>query len=463
MQALKTRAVNHNADSDSSSKISLRLYVLIGFVPLCILYYFARFQFDIDFIILSAYAVLQITIFLIVFFDFLRLSSRQLNSLDVAVLILLLHTLYLILFTLMRSPSIDAIQYALKDYLFPVLLYWYCRNLTSRMEWLLLWKIVAIVMTVASLIYIAEFYDRIILANGPFAYTEKVRALTMEVTGSDELSGTVIKGDIYTLVRFEGPLSHNNVTGLAMALGALLSFMFAVGINNRMFLVAGIVNVVGLLVAAPRTAIFSALVSWFVFLLLGKGAYRHVFGNAKNIALFVFIVLAVFMISVFMIDFSAYLIIISFESIFNTLFLMLANNSEFDDLIHLFANPLNWLGAGFPVPGFYDSDFNVVRSDDLFFVQLISMYGIIGVAILIFCVKLLFRRSLFRCSQVNGQIHLVFKLGFVIVVAMLVSTIHTNALVRPQLYPIFFIGLAAISYYFDSINFARQEAARFLK
>ena len=75
--------------------------------------------------------------------------------------------------------------------------------------------------TIVAVIYTLEFFHRFILNLGPFQYTDKVSELLLNKTGRDSLGWSVNQGDLYTLVRFGGPLSHNNVTGLAISLGCI--------------------------------------------------------------------------------------------------------------------------------------------------------------------------------------------------------------------------------------------------
>ena len=427
------------------------LFVLVSFIPVCVLYYFLRFQFNFDREILGIYLLLQGLIAFLVFYTFTKENAGnfRLNVIDQLVLIVFCHSIYLLAFTLVRSPGIDSLLYSLKDYIFPVLIYWYCRRFRSKLEWVGIFKLIAFVMTIVSVVYIAEFYERIVLGNPPFAYTEKVRALTMDITSSDTLTGTVIKGDIYTLIRFEGPLSHNNVTGLAMAIGVLLSFVLARELKNNIFILTAMINFAGLLFAGPRTAMFAMAVSGAVYLWSVK---KEIHGARENrFAKFVALTVAVLMLmSVFyFIDFSAYDQIYNIDSMFNTLISLLSANREFGDLTVLFRNPINWLGSGFPVPGDWTTAFNVVRSDDLFFIQLISMYGLIGGGVLFSGILQVLKQLIVDMRRPSEENRLVYQLGLVVVIAMLVSTVHTNALIRPQLFPLFYISLAAMSAYLD--------------
>lgn len=447
-----------NKNNGNRTKIrsgSLSLLILLCFIPICVLYYFIRFQFGLDREVLAAYSIFQILILSAVILVFVKwfFVRHRTNAIDWLLLILTLHALYLFVITVVRSPSYEAMLYSIKDFIFPVAVYWYCRHFIRDDEWMLVYKVIAIVLTIVSVIYVTEFFDRIILGNAPFAYTEKMRELTMEKTGATELSGTVIQGDSFTLIRFEGPLSHNNVTGLGMALGALVCLVLWAALVKNIYFLLMLINLLGLLLAAPRTAIFSLLVSAGVYLWSNKSKSRGK-GHMVHIVVTIFGILVG--ASFFLVDFSAYSTLYNFNSLYNTMLMMLTANQEVSAVLESFYNPIGWLGLGYPVPGDFSRDFNVIRSDDLFFIQLISMYGLIGALLLFFGGRVMYKNIMLVRSKRATVMRPVFYLSSVVIIAMVLSTIHTNALIRPQLFPLFFISLAAFAAYLDNKKFSHS-------
>ena len=92
-----------------------RALLLYCFIPVCILYYFLRFQFNIDSLVLLVYAVLQIFIFTVGISSFF--SNFRLNRLDYIVLLGSLHAFYLLIYTYIKVPTVDTLLYH-KDYIF---------------------------------------------------------------------------------------------------------------------------------------------------------------------------------------------------------------------------------------------------------------------------------------------------------------------------------------------------------
>lgn len=474
---------------------NFRMLTILCFIVISILYYFLRFQFDLDGAVISLYVILQTLICLVVVVSFFQRNAVRVyltGSIDRLLLFATFHAFYLLAVTIVRNPASEALFYSVKDFIFPVMIYWYCRYSARAIDFEFMYKFIVGVMTIVALIYIAEFVDKVILGNPLFAYSQKVRELIMEKTVQSSISGTVIVGDLYTFVRLDGPLSHNNVTGLGMALGALGSIILAVEKKGKIFVLALVVNLFGLLLAIPRTAILSLLVAGGSYLwlrrsklgviesmgqrsfsvrlepverLAGAGSrgstisprtedsphfrlHPSKFGIRTIFNILFSFSLVLWMFLTETLDISSYSNLLGYESTFVAGWNVLTNNQEITALMGSLLNPISWFGLGYPIPGDFSDEFNIVRSDDLFFLQLVSMYGFVGVAILLSGVWTVFKLVV---KNRGGGIWVAYYLGISFCVAMIISTLHTNALIRPQLFPLFFISLAALAAYSESI------------
>lgn len=430
---------------------NLQLVVFILFIVVCILYYFIRFQLGFDSEVIYFYLFLQCYISLFAFRElFGRFAEKlPLNSVDFMVVLFLLDSIYLTALTIARTPSIDSLLYALKDYLFPVLAFWYCRQFLKNKNWIAIYELIGIVLTVVSAVYMFDFINGSILGNETLEYRTAIRQLTMETTGATELTGTKIVGDEYTLVRYEGVLSHINVTGTAMGIGALLCLAVARARRSTCYYLMFILNSGSLMFAAPRTAILSTLIALVIYLWFTTKVVDIVnLKTVRRLALF----LGIFWIFIsYGMDLSAYEKLYDIQNVVDTWYYLWDGLPELEQLLVQIQNPLNWFGMGFAVPGNYDGSDGVVRSDDLFFVQLISMYGLGGVLFFfVGCVVICKSVIPFKEKSVVEMNH-VIAMGLVIVIVLSVTVVHANVLTRPQLFPLFFVALASISVQVDCL------------
>lgn len=434
-----------SSDSVMIPRGNLHLHILRCFIFVNVLYYFLRFQFNLDVQVLAVYAVLQLIImmFAVLFFLNWAVKREQMELIDWLVLAITFQSLFLLLVTFFRKPELNSILYSIKDYVFPVLLFWYCRQYVRPNDWIKLYRFIAVIMTIVSIIYVLEFIHRILLGNPPFAYTQKIRDLKINLSGNQDLIMSYAVGNFYTLIRFEGPLSHNNVTGLGMAIGALVSIVLASYRMEKKYLIPFGVNVLALVLAGPRTAIFSLLVSLVVYYFLKPRSTKAKFASRIG---FLLICCAVLYIAATVMDLSAYNQLYSFRNLLGTAEYLFTSAPEIPAIVDSLKNPLHWLGIGFPVPGDFSEFQNVVRSDDLFFIQLISMYGLLGIVLLTLGLFAMDRARIAVKSDGDDVSQCLCLLGITVAVLMLVTTLHTNALVRPQLYPLFFVCLASLSY-----------------
>ena len=94
------------------------------------------------------------------------------------------------------------------------------------------------------------------------------------------------------------------------------------------------------------------------------------------------------------------------------------------------------VGSGYNYPGFkysWQALSGPLVNDDLFLLQLLTMYGLLPVALFLFCVARM------RSIPKNAQDYKFLNAANAILICLIVTVAHTNALIRPQIYPVFFL------------------------
>lgn len=420
--------------------------IIIPFFLVSILYYFLRFQFDLDFFILSIYSILQILIIGIVPFKVIKTNNFKRSFIDSIMLFVSLHFIYLLIFTLLRNFSSNTLLYAIKDYFFPICFYWYIRLSIFKKYLKMLLNFIFFLSFTASIIYLLDFYLKGIMGEPSLIYLEKIRNLTMEKSEATSLSGTIVKGDLFNLFRFEGPLGHNSATSLFISIGVTIGIFRNLFVKNYSYLFFLTICFIALIVSANRTSIFALILSMLIHLSIYKYNSLNGYRIIKYSTFFVIFLNIVFL---FLAD-NPFGFIFSFESLQRNLDYILFSNKEFVQLMPFFYNPILWFGVGFPI---IDSDsffIDIIRSDDFFLIQLVSIYGILFIVFLF----IFFRSWYINFKVVN--IKLIIQDKYImysyssIVIIMLVSILHAGSLTRPQLFPLFFASLAALSVVLNS-------------
>ena len=137
-----------------------------------ILYYFLRFQFNLDQEILFIYAFLQILIFLLFILKINHFTNFKHSEISKILLIFFFHTIFLTILTTIKTLSIDAFLYSLKDYLFPVVLFWVV--VMFKIKYLYQLKVFHFISFLVSVIYLTDFILKIIFKQNTLVYLEKL-------------------------------------------------------------------------------------------------------------------------------------------------------------------------------------------------------------------------------------------------------------------------------------------------
>lgn len=341
--------------------------------------------------------------------------------------------------------------YVVKNYIISLLLYFAVILFFDEKKSKNIITLIMFVCTFVSIIYITEFVNNFILHNDYFTYTKLMDQYSIEarnVIGG--VSKSWVKGDLYTMVRMAGPLGHNNATAFIIAIGSLISISMIVFRHpQRGKYIAFIICIIGLILTGARTSLLASIAGIAALSIAGL-KYNYIrIRHFAYMSLTVFLVIAA-LISCKVIDFSAYKQIFSTEPIVETV-TILASVDEFQEFYLKVKNPIAFIiGYGFPPTktGMRDS-YSSVMSEDVFFVELLSQYGV--VFSLIFSLMFLYslRHSYVNCKK-NSFIYFnnnLFVIWAVIsmIIASFVSIAHTNAVIRPQINPILVISVAAFS------------------
>jgi hypothetical protein len=434
-------------------KVDIRENMAIGlifvFALLTVLYYFIRFQFGQPTLFAFAQVSLLSLLAFLAVWGMVSGKYRFTHILDNMLLLLLAHAILFCAYVPVRDGLYGA-AWAVVLSLLPIFVYFYISNVLSPVGAGRVLILLEIIFLVVAIIFIAEFINHHILnpGHGYFSYSDLLNEHAQS-KGARQTSRSWTKGELYRYIRMPGPLSHNNTTGLALALGLVLSsaryiatrkvlttipfvlFFFIVLIfcGGRISLIAGII---GSLVAAFVTSriSFAKMLPKFILVLVLLMAILHC------------------MIATKALDPSAFNQVYNTDQLAETVDIIL-NIDEIQvyyTRVTTYPFLLLW-GLGPVTPATSTDDLlSPVLSDDLFIVSLLSQYGIVLPALLVFAILVTFRKALIDVNR-HGNSFLRSLLGasFGCVVAFVVSTFHANALMRPQLFPIFIIFLAIIS------------------
>jgi len=330
--------------------------------------------------------------------------------------------------------GIDAVLYGVKDYVLPISLllsFWFLFNnrpiLIERA-----FCTVFILGFIVSLIYLLESINVNALGGDFFHYTYKIKDLGL-LTGANTnfITGFVnTSGDAF--FRMPGPLSHNNSTGLFIAVGILAGLPM---LHRKSLLYTAIllIMIVALLASGARTAWISLTIG-AVFL------YRNSFFYFMRRSLPVIAVMAI----PFFIKFPSFIEMFDIGRFYRTLLIILKELDTFG--LDRFGNIL--IGYGYSYPGMVKSDYSPILSDDLFLVQLVTIFGLIPLVLFVF--------SVFNVKKYYREDNFFLGAATAILICFLITTFHTNALIRPQLFP-FFIMFVVIKNVLSKKNMIFQK------
>ena len=415
----------------------LRVLFLNFFIIVTVLYYFFRFQFEADSVILFFNALLIVLIMFYVVIELLMTFLGQWKAYDLFLLLVLFYSLGLLFLSVIQGGKV-ALLYALKDYVFPVAFGIFVSRTYKVVDVNGIGLIISIVCSIVGLIYLFELVS-VLSGNGFFSYTNSLQELYLEVHGEKSNMVTYMASHD-GVPRLPGPLGHTNSTGLILAIGVISSIL----VLNNYSKIAGfsllLICLSALFVSASRTGFFSMLIGVsFYFISIGR------LRSFLKYALFLFMGLLLILVSN---DF-LYDGVSSFYSLERMLRTFLVMIYQFEELANLKGVYHLFSGAGFNYPGMQATLYSPVLNDELFIIQMISIYGLLPICSFFIVLVLLNRKYMPLMASATNDSSRIFMS---IIVCMLVSTIHTNAMVKPQIYPILFLSLGVLSISYKKIH-----------
>tara|TARA_B100001123_G_C15308400_1_gene1023500 strand:+ start:1687 stop:2820 length:1134 start_codon:yes stop_codon:yes gene_type:complete len=356
-------------------------------------------------------------------FSFSGLLRTILNKSDpIFFHIFVIYSLLLLLPTYFRG-EFSGLFYGLKDYVIPATLLLGFSYFIPKHKIKEVFYYVSIICGIVSIIYFSEFVSKNILFSGYFSYTDGIRVLS-EATGADGIAESSFEGGLSSFFRLPGPLSHNNATGLAIAVGALATMPLLQRKRSIIIKAVFAICLITLLVSGARTA-------WIAFMLSALFYYRE-----KRTIWITFVVVIVFCFWLLVYFLPAFIGTINIETLLNTAFIIFSEFENFDGgrIYNLV------IGSGYNYPGMktgYSSNLNPLLNDDLFIIQLATIYGVLPLLMFAYCIF-----SMKTIPKVDPD-YVYINAANAILICFAVSAMHTNALIRPQLYPIFFLFIVA--------------------
>ena len=440
--------------------MNLKFLFVLFFLVLTILYYFLRFQTG----LINQFAILQVvflTMAAIWGVGYLAASGLRVEknnmvlSPDFLFFILIIHGFLFVPFIFIRDGFYQA-AYSGLHVILPFLTYFFFSRAFTIKERVHIIIIVNIVMLIVAIIYFWEFISLFILGGELMTYS-----VTLDDYVENELgieggtSKSTFKGDIYTLIRFAGPLSHNNTTGLALAFGLIISFGGLFSFKRKLYFPIFIFFAFVLLLTAARTSIISGVIGILTIILLRDGFFQGFIKIAR--ALLVACIPVVFLVSGLIfysfIDLKAFSEIYSVENFSRSADYMLNfnKNPSFEMYLNqLLSNPLLALtGFGHPTKEVFQIPFNSsFKEEDTFFIEFFSRYGLVIPIILLamlFQKAIIIRKIMKKGDILNSYKYFVLVTSFGCIIAALISSAHTNAFFRPQLLPVVVIFFAFVN------------------
>ena len=387
------------------------------FLLLTMLYYFLRFQWGWNSIIV----IMQIG--LLGLFSFSGFMRAVLNKSDpIFFHVFVIYSLLLLLPTYFRG-EFSGLFYGLKDYVIPTTLLLGFSYFIPKHKTKVVFYYVSIICGIVSIIYFSEFLSKNILFSGYFSYTDGIRLLS-ESTGADGIAESSFEGGLNSFFRLPGPLSHNNATGLAIAIGALATMPLLQTKKSIIMKAVFTICLITLLLSGARTA-------WIAFMLGALFYYRE---KRAIWILYIIMIMLCFWVVIYFLP--AFIGTINIDTLLNTVFIIF---SEFENIDGGRIYNLV-IGSGYNYPGMksgYSSNLNPLMNDDLFIIQLATIYGVLP--LLMFAYSVCSMKSIPKIDPNYAYMNA----ANAILICFAVSAIHTNALIRPQLYPIFFLFIVA--------------------
>lgn len=415
------------------------------FVPVSLLYYFLRFQFDLVAAIpVLKYALAGLAGSVLFFGVCLHRLSFVKSKLDLAILVFFLCNLGFSLVDL-ASAGMYPFLHDVKDYLTGFLMYFAIIAYCSRKQCTQIMNLIMLSCSVVALIYIAEFVRVMVLHDGYFTYTKLLNQYAIHLGTVGGVSQSALSADGATVIRMAGAVGHNNTTAFTIATGMILAFSKL--LFKQASLVACMVFVVCFTALFLTGAKTSVLAGMFGMMIIAVAAVRlHFF--SPRIFLYGGLTAVVLVIALYAYGLLDVYSLIYGKGLLETQLHILATKNSTMTAMEKLSNVMGFFGGYGFNHGHLETFFSPVFEDDIFYLQVITQYGVIG--------SLFFACFLFygiRASYLNwkksdlmfsGMMPYVWGAGAVIA-STFISMLHTSAVIWPAINHVLFIVLACYS------------------
>lgn len=437
-----------------------------GIIVLTLLYYWLRFATG----FVGGFAALQVMFLalgaalgaLVLFNKGLLTDGRSgfLNP-DFVIFLALMHGIWFLPFLYVRDGLYGAFYSGIGTILPFLLYYYFSRKFNDRAKRKVVF-VIELVLFFVAILYIAEFVNNFVLGNGSFQYSIALNEYVINELGGEEgVSSSWVQGDVYALVRLAGPLSHNNTTGLAIALGLVLAFGRIYLMKNKTAVLFFVVFATALFMTGARTSILAGIFGVFCIFVMYHGLKK---AAGEILKFFLYMMPVSFLIlwvgvDMGIVDMSAFSQLYNYQASAKTIG-ALAGKVTFaiygEQITH---NPLSLItGLGYPSKDVQMAPLlSSFGDDDVFFMSILSRYGVIIPALfllLLINAAIATRKHIHRSRLKNGDAVYLLVAPLSCVFAALLSTVHTDAMFRAQIIPVVIILFA---FAVDSVRTVRRS------
>ena len=332
----------------------------------------------------------------------------------------------------------------------PLFLYFYIRRYMKEedVNHILLILVLTSIVVAGESLY-ERYFNIILLKSVPF----QERNFNYVATIGSRAELTQLKAYWY---RAPGILEHLNATATYVGLGVISSLYFIK--KNKIWLIFLIFNCIVLVVSGARTALVATLISVILFIYLQKRYLKSetIKRSKLFIAIFVFFSLAILLALLF---YSGIL-----NSLYKSLFVHKSGINVFSFINYIIPMQLNEYYEGIkemPIGIFFGygpgnlKNQLMIASDDFFIIDIVARYGLIGFFFFYFIFFVFTKEMLFSLKKTSSFFKDIDKgkliLSFSIVLLLLITTIHSGALVRKSIFPWLFVAYGIGRRYFFGI------------
>lgn len=405
-----------------------------------------RFYFGLHVVLPYVFLCCFALLFFVGFFSEHRKYFLISNLLDGCFFLFLLYSLLLLL--LFDAASLDSRIATAWTYFFPLLSYFFIsRHFSSKhIEYFII--TVGSAATIVACYYIAEIYSVNILLEGPFQWAIEYANYFAQQGGEISNAWTDLGGGVI-YIRIPGFLGHNHATGFYLGMGIFANILLVFVSRSSLkyfFMLSFIVCLIALVLTMSRTSMLVTSVGVFLLLLAIYPFYKIVLmvvACLLGVVSFDFITNSGFIVQLFSAFFSAQAISETSD--------IVGGIFQFQDLLSQFTTyPSTFFtGVGFGATQLLPP----VTTDDAFFLQLLSHYGVFGVSLLLLMLALAGYTCLVFRSQNSPDRAAVFCwFPAVVCITGCATMAHSSTLYKTQIFPVFWACLGMSSVFFNEIR-----------